>query len=73
MIAMFHSSYSPTSHAKIFFLLVKQHKISLLVDLSGLGLLTDEIKDIVNINVKLKGRPTNQRSGLFPVCDSFLS
>jgi hypothetical protein len=47
----------------------------MLVDLKGLGLLIDEIKDKVNINVKLKGRPTNQRLGLFlfHVHDFFLS
>jgi hypothetical protein len=38
----------------------------MLVDLSGLGLLTDEIKDRVNITVKLKGRPMDQRPGLVP-------
>jgi hypothetical protein len=45
----------------------------MLVDLSGLGLLTDEIKDRVNITVKLKGRPMDQRPGLIPERDSILS
>jgi hypothetical protein len=44
-----------------------------LVDLRGLGMLIDEIKDKVNINVKLKGRPMDQRLRLFHVHDFFLS